>query len=176
MRSRLGLPVLLGAVLLLGAYGCGDEEGGCGPAPQKKEEQAAPAAPGGAPHGGAGAAAELITQDKKGRVPAAYQRPGTRDEDGEKSDRAISKPQISKSTEAASSSSRVEVLARKVGGVPDRVKLACTVKVVSKDGKCMTAKNYLEIKERCCPDGLVESCAKTADGVLIVGRGCEPAP
>ncbi|UPT74601.1 MAG: hypothetical protein M0D55_02375 [Elusimicrobiota bacterium] len=121
-------------------------------------------------------------------MPRAYQRPesGARDRDAERSDRGISKPKIAKSTEAAAAAAvpaamplkppPVKVLRRKVDGVPDRVEISCRMLAADPGPECATSSNYLEIKLRCCPDGAVERCRPTRDGVVIVGRGCEPAP
>ena len=178
MNSKVRLLATLSAFFLLTAYGCGDEDGGCGPAPQKKEEPAAPGI-GGAPSGGGGRAAELITSDKKGRVPKPYQRQGAYDKENDKSDRKITKPVIAvSSTPAAMPLARipVKVTKRRVDGIVDRVELICKILASSADGRCANSANYIEIKARCCPGGLVERCESTTGGVLIVGRGCEPAP
>lgn len=184
MTSRWRLLAAVQAAFLSAALGCGDEEGGgCGPAPEKKqEEQAAPSAAGRAA-GGSGPAPELKTTQGKRAVPDAYRREGARDADGEKSDKAISKPKIAKSTEAAPSAAAglpltpppVKVMRRKVDGIVDRVEIKCRMMAASPDGDCAGSANYLEIKTRCCPDGLVERCRSVPDGVVIVGRGCEPA-
>ena len=54
--------------------------------------------------------------------------------------------------------------------------VADDLQAVSLDGQCASAKNYIEIKQRCCPDGLVERCRTALGGVVIVGRGCEKTP
>lgn len=181
MTARLKLLAVLQAVALSASLGCGDEEGGgCGPAPEKKqEEQAAPSAAGRAA-GGSGPAPELKTTQGKRSVPDAYRRPGSRDAEGEKSARTISKPKIEKSTEAAPgvmplAPPPVKVLRRDVDGIRDRVEIRCRMMAASPDGDCAGSANYLEIKTRCCPDGLVERCRSVPEGVVIVGRGCEPA-
>lgn len=181
VKARLRLLALLNAFFLLGAFACGDEDGGgCGPAPAKKEEQqSAGGGGGGAPHGGGGRAPELITQDKKGRVPKAYQRPGAYDKEDARENRDLHKPVIAKSTAPVAmplARIPVKITKRKMDGVADRVELTCKILPISDDGKCAGAKNYLEIKERCCPGGLVERCDASPEGVTIVGRGCEPAP
>ena len=177
MHSRLHLLTVLNAVFVLAAFGCGDEGGGCGDPPAKKEETSGGGF-GSAPKNGGGASApELITADKRGRVPKPYQRPGAA-QDAEKSTATVSKPEIAVSTRAASrlAPAKVKVTRRKVDGIADRVELTCKIKAVSLDGQCASAKNYLEIKERCCPDGLVERCRTALGGVVIVGRGCESKP
>ncbi|MBI5246685.1 MAG: hypothetical protein HY923_05850 [Elusimicrobia bacterium] len=177
MSSRLRLLTVLNAVFVLAAFGCGDEGGGCGEPPAKKEESSGGGF-GSAPKSGGGAAApELITADKRGNVPKPYQRPGAAAEP-EKSTATISKPEIAVSTPTAArpAPAKVKVTRRKVDGIVDRVELTCKIKAVSLDGQCASAKNYLEIKERCCPGGLVERCRTVIGGVVIVGRGCEKAP
>lgn len=187
MRSSLRLLAAVNALLLLSAFGCGDEGGSCGPAPEKTEE-APPAAAG--PSGGSGGgsgAAELITSDKKGRVPKPYQRARSAYEPA-KSTATISKPVIpAKSTAAvskaeaalspslrrASSLPIATVVRRRVDGVIDRVEVACRILATSSDGSCAASANYDEIKARCCPNGLVERCRTTSIGVVLVGRGCE---
>ena len=177
MHSRLRLLTVLNAFFVLAACGCGDEGGGCGEAPAKKEESAGGGF-GSAPKGGGGAPApELITADKRGNVPKPYQRPNAAQEP-EKSTATISKPEIAVSTPTAArlAPAPVKVTRRKVDGIADRVELTCKIKVVALDGQCTSAKNYLEIKQRCCPDGLVEKCRTALGAVVIVGRGCEKTP
>ena len=177
MKSPWRLLALLNAVFLLSALGCGDEGGGCGPAPEKKEE---PAGGGGGGSGGGGSpsgAAELITSDKKGRVPKKYQRPPSAYEPA-KSTATISKPVIAVSSAAAAGFKGpklgiAHVTKRRVDGVLDRVEVACRIMAASPDGECSSAANYAEIKERCCPGGLVERCKTSMSGVVLVGRGCE---
>jgi len=180
MNSRLRRLAALHALLLLAAFGCGDEGGGCGPAPEKKEEQAGgPAAPSGGSQGSG--AAELVTSDKKGRVPKPYQRPpsaydkGKNAEETAKSTATISKPIIALSP--AAQKARALPIARvtknRVDGVIDRVEVQCRILAASPDGDCAGSANYDEIKERCCPGGLVERCKASSTGVTLVGRGCE---
>jgi hypothetical protein len=179
MNQRLRLLAALNAVFLLAALGCGDEGGGCGPAPEKKEE---PSGGGGGISGGKGSSsgsAELITSDKKGRVPKGYQRPASAYEP-EKSTAAIHKPVIVVS--AATAAGRkpatlgvARVTKRNVDGVEDRIEVACRVMAASPDGQCASAANYAEIKKRCCPGGRIERCKTTMSGVVLVGQGCEPA-
>lgn len=179
MNKRLRLLALLNAVFLLSALGCGDEEGGCGPAPKKEEE---PAGGGGGISGAKGSssgAADLHTSDRKGRVPKAYQRPASSYERS-KSTATISAPVIavSSTTAAARRAAALpvaRVVKRRVDGVVDRVELTCRIMASAPDGKCASAPNYHEIKLRCCPDGLIERCTTTMSGVIVVGRGCEPA-
>ena len=181
MNPRLRLLAVLNALFLLSAYGCGDESGGCGPAPEKKEE----AAPGPGLSGNKGSssgAAELITSDKRGRVPKQYQR-ARPEEDAAKSTATIHKPiiKVSSATAAAAAGRKlpklgiVTVTRRRVDGVSDRVEVACRLMASSPDGECASAPNYAEIKERCCPGGLVERCKTSTRGVVLVGRGCDPA-
>jgi len=171
------LLTVLNALFLLAALGCGDEEGGCGPAPKKEEEQAA--GPGlSANKGSSSGAAELQTSDRKGRVPKAYQRSASAYEPA-KSTATISKPIIAVSSTTAAarrmaSLPAVRVMKRRVDGVVDRVEVSCRIMASSPDGKCASAPNYAEIKALCCPEGLIERCATTMSGVLLVGRGCEP--
>lgn len=176
MRVPLRVLAVLNACLFFAAFGCGDEGGGCGPEPQQNEE-AAPAAGVSGNTGSTNRAGNIEIQDKKGRVPKAYQRPGQYDD--EKSSATISKPVIVKSTAAAPAAappSRVmRVTRRKVDGIIDRVEVNCRIIAVSPDGRCAGASNYDEIKRRCCPGGLVERCRTTTGGVILVGRGCEPA-
>lgn len=180
MNTRTRLLAVLNAALLLSALGCGDEEGGCGPAPKKDEEPAAGGGISGA-KGSSSGAADLHTSDRKGRVPKAYQRPASAYEPG-KSTATISKPVIavSSATAAASAARRTAALPvtrvtkRRVDGVVDRVELTCRIMASSPDGKCASAPNYHDIKLRCCPDGLIERCTTTMSGVIVVGRDCEP--
>lgn len=173
MRVPLRALALLNACLFLAAFGCGDEGGGCGPEPQKNED----AAPAGGVSGNTGSmnrAGNIEIQDKKGRVPKAYQRAGQYD--AEKSSATISKPVIAKSTTTAAVApprSVMRVTRRKVDGIIDRVEVNCRIIASSPDGRCASASNYDEIKKRCCPDGLVERCRTTTRGVVLVGRGCE---
>lgn len=170
---------LLNAVFLLSALGCGDEGGGCGPAAEKKEE---PSGGGGGisgTKGSGGGSAELITSDKRGRVPKPYQRPASAYEPA-KSTATISKPIIAVSSTTAAarrmaSLPAARVTKRRVDGVVDRVEVTCRIMATSPDGQCSNAANYDEIKARCCPDGLIERCKTSMDGVVLVGRGCEPA-
>lgn len=174
MNSSLRLMAVLQAVLVLGALGCGDEEGGCGPAPEKKAEE--PQQGGGSSRsaGGSSGAAQLITQDKKGRVPEQYQR--KRSTETAKSTATISAPVIPLSPAArrARSLPIATIIRRRVDGVADRVEIKCRILSASPDGKCSSSANYDEIKERCCPSGLVERCKATSTGIILVGRGCEP--
>lgn len=163
------------AALLLPAFGCGDEGGGCGPAPEKKEEAAAGGTSGNT--GSTSGGGDIIISDKKGRVPKPYQRVPASDET-EKSTATISKPIIARSSAPAAGFKPVKlsvmrVTKRRVDGVEDRVEVACRVMAAAADGLCSSAKNYDEIKERCCPGGLIERCKTTMAGVLLVGRGCE---
>lgn len=179
MNTRLRLLAALNAAFLLSAIGCGDESGGCGPAPEKKEE---PSGGGGGGMSGAkgssSGSAELITSDKRGRVPKPYQRPSSAYEPA-KSTATISKPVIAVSSAAAAGSKVAKlgiarVTKRRVDGVIDRVVVTCRIMAASPDGQCAGSANYAEIKERCCPGGLVESCKTSMNGVILVGRGCDP--
>lgn len=173
MKSGLRLSAALNAVFLLAAFGCGDEGGGCGPAPEKKEE---PQGGGGGPSGGSrgSGSAELITSDKRGRVPKPYQRPRAEPEPA-KSTSTVSKPVIplSPAAQKAITLPISRVVKRRVDGVADRVEVKCRILASSPDGDCAGAANYDEIKERCCPGGLVERCKASNEGVTLVGRGCE---
>lgn len=167
----------LNAVFLLAAFGCGDDGGGCGPAPEKKEET--PAAGGGSGnHGSTSSGGDIIIQEKKSnKVPQPYQRPASSNEP-EKSTATIKAPVVAVSSKTAVAAKLptlgvARVTKRKVDGVADRVEVACRVMAASSDGLCSSAANYDEIKERCCPGGLVERCKTTMTGVLLVGRGCE---
>lgn len=178
MNARWRLLALLNAVFLLSALGCGDEGGGCGPAPKKDEEQSGGGGVSG-DKGSSGGTAELVTSDRKGRVPKPYQRPGASQETA-KSTATISKPVIAVSSAAAAGRGMAalpvaRVVKRRVDGVVDRVEVSCRVMATASDGKCASASNYAEIKARCCPDGLIERCTTTMSGVVLVGRGCEPA-
>ncbi|MCR4295908.1 MAG: hypothetical protein NUW21_10260 [Elusimicrobia bacterium] len=174
MHTSLRLLAVLQAVLVLGALGCGDE-GGCGPAPETKEEGQQGAGGSSRSAGGSAGAAELITQDKKGRVPKQYQRQRTPQE-AAKSTATISAPVIPLSPAArrARSLPVATVIRRRVDGVADRVEIKCRILSSSPDGNCAGSANYDEIKERCCPHGLVERCKATSTGIVLVGRGCEP--
>lgn len=176
MQTRLRILAALNAVFLLSAFGCGDEGGGCASAPEKKEE---PAGGGGGSSGGSrgSGSAELITSDRKGRVPKPYQRPASASEPA-KSTATISKPVIplSPAAQRARSLPVARITQRRVDGVADRVEVKCRILASSPDGDCSGAANYDEIKERCCPRGLVERCKATNSGVVLVGRGCEPSP
>lgn len=176
MNSTWRALAALNAVLLLSAaLGCGDEGGGggggCSEPPAKKEEQAAGGGMSGASGGGSGTSD--LTTDRRGKVPKAYSRPST---EGAKSTRTIKKPVIAVSTATAvvPRSTQARVTRRNIDGIVDRVEVACRMIAVSPDGKCSSAKNYEEIKKRCCPDGLVETCRVTMRGILLVGRGCDP--
>lgn len=175
MRSSLRLLAVLNAALVLGALGCGDEEGGCGPAPQKAEEPQQGAGGSSRGAGGSSQAAELITQDKKGRVPEQYRRKRTTEET-EKSTATIKAPVIPLSPAArrARALPIATIIRRRVDGVVDRVEIKCRILATSADGTCAASANYDEIKERCCPSGLVERCKATSTGIVLVGRGCEP--
>jgi hypothetical protein len=177
MGSRLRLLAVLNAVFFLSTLGCGDEGGSCGPAPEKKEE--APAAGGASGNtGGGSGSSELITSDKKGRVPKPYQRPKSAYEpEAPKSTATISAPVIPLSPAArrARSLPIASVTKRRLDGVKDRVEIKCRILASSPDGMCAGSANYDEIKERCCPHGLVERCQATSTGVILVGRGCDPA-
>jgi len=178
MNTRLRLLAVLNAVFLLSALGCGDESGGCGPAPEKKEE---PAGGGGGMSGNKGsssATAELNAGDKKGRVLKPYRRPTSAYEPA-KSTATISKPIIAVSSATAvggkvAKLGIMRITKRRVDGVIDRVEVTCRIMATSPDGQCAGAANYAEIKERCCPGGLVESCKTSMNGVVLVGRGCDP--
>jgi hypothetical protein len=187
MRPSWRCLAALQAVFLAAALGCGDEDGGgCGPAPEKKQEEQAPGpSAAGRASGGAGPAPELKTTQGKRSVPDAYRRPGARDADNEREDRALKKPSVAKSSASKEGDAPaampltpppVKVLRRRVDGVADRVETHCRMMASSPDGDCAGSKNYLEIKTRCCPDGLVERCRPVTDGVIIVGRGCAPNP
>ena len=173
MKFGFHLLAVFNAVFFLCVLGCGDESGGCSSASEKKETPAGGGYSGGSKGGGSGSA-ELVTSDKKGRVPSSYQRPA----DAEKSTSTISAPVIAVSSvavKATYSPAVISVTRRKVDGIADRVELKCRIKAVSLDGQCSGAKNYLDIKQRCCPSGLIERCKTTLGGVVIVGRGCEQA-
>lgn len=174
MTSSLRALSVLNAVLVLFTLGCGDEGGSCGPAPESQEEAPAAAGASGKTGGGSGAA-ELVTSDKKGRVPKPYQRPASAYEPA-KSTAAISKPEIplSPAAQRARSLPVARVVKRRLDGVKDRVEIKCRILASSPDGNCSGAANYDEIKERCCPRGLVERCRATSTGVVLVGRGCDP--
>ncbi len=175
MKSRLRLLTALNALFLLTVFGCGDEEGGCGSPPSKNEEQSSSGGmsgnTGSTPRGG-----DIIISDKKGRVPKPYQRPKSAYEP-EKSTATISKPVIALSPAArrALSLPISRITKRRVDGVADRVEVKCRIMASSPDGNCSGAANYDEIKERCCPGGLIERCSATMSGVVLTGRGCEPA-
>ncbi len=175
MKSSLRLLAALNAMLALGALGCGDEDGGCGPAPEKAEEPQQGAGGSSRSAGGSSGAAELITQDKKGRVPEQYQRQRPTGETA-KSTATISAPVIPLSPAArrARSLPIATVVKRRLDGVADRVEIRCRILSASPDGNCAGSANYDEIKERCCPNGLVERCKATSTGIVLVGRGCEP--
>lgn len=178
MKASARLLAVLNAVFMLSALGCGDEGGGCGPAPQKEQESSG----GGmsAPAGSGGGSAELVTSDRRGKVPKPYQRPKSAYEPA-KSTATISAPVIAASSAAApgpakrSSLPVARVVKRRVDGVIDRVEVTCRIMASSPDGKCSSASNYDEIKARCCPDGLVERCTTSMSGVVLVGRGCASA-
>jgi hypothetical protein len=178
MNSCLRLLAVVNVVFLLSVLGCGDE-GSCGPAPERKEE---PSGGGGGMSGTKGSSsgsAELNAGDKKGRVMKPYRRPTSAYEPG-KSTATISKPiiAVSSATAAARLASSLPVFSitkRGMDGVADRVEVACRVMASIPSGQCSNATNYAEIKERCCPGGLVERCRATMWGVVLVGRGCEPA-
>lgn len=178
MNARWRLLTLFNALFLLSALGCGDEGGGCGPAPAKEEEKAGGGGISG-DKGSSGGSAELITSDRKGRVPKPYQRPASSQEPA-KSTATVSKPVIAVSSAAApgrrmASLPVARVVKRRVDGVIDRVEVTCRIMASSSDGKCASASNYDEIKARCCPDGLIERCTTNMSGVVLVGRGCAPA-
>ena len=175
MNSRLRLLTALNAVLLLSAFGCGDEGSSCGPAPQKSEEQSA-AGGGSGTTGSTSSGGDIIIQDKRGRVPKPYQRTASAD-DQAKSTATITKPVVA----AASTTVRgtkpfkpgiASITKRRVDGIEDRVEVTCRLMAASSDGQCATAANYDEIKERCCPGGLVERCKTTMSGIVLIGRGC----
>lgn len=176
MKAPARLLVLLNAALLLSALGCGDEGGGCGPAPQKEQESSGGGAMS-APTGSGGGAAELVTSDRRGKVPKPYQRPRSAYEPA-KSTATISAPVIAVSSSSAAPAAKraslpvARVVKRRVDGVIDRVEVTCRIMASSPDGKCSSAPNYEEIKSRCCPDGLVERCTTGTSGVVLVGRGC----
>ena len=176
MKSRLRVLTALHVALLFGALGCGDE-GGCGPAPDKQETEAAPAG-GGGHTGSSSGGGEIIMSDRKGRVPKPYQRPASKYE-GEKSTATISKPVIAISTQtvatgyAALKGVSAKITKRKVDGVADRVEVTCRILAASADGQCASAVNYEDIKSYCCPGGLIERCKTTMSGVVLVGRGCD---
>lgn len=183
MNPSLRLLAALNAALALSALGCGDEGGSCGPAPEKKEEAPASGGVSGNTGGGSGAA-ELVTSDKKGRVPKPYQRPTSAYEpakpspqETEKSTATISKPVIplSPAAQRARTLPIAQVTKRRLDGIVDRVEVKCRILSASADGNCASSANYDEIKERCCPHGLVERCRATSTGVILVGRGCDPA-
>ena len=158
MSSRLSLLAVLNAVFLLSALGCGDEGGGCGPVPEKKEEQS-PSGGGPGNTGSTSRGGDIQISDKIGRVPKPYQRPASAHE-----------PQ--KSTAPIS-----RITKRRVDGVMDRVEVTCRIMAASPDGQCSGAANYAEIKKRCCPGGRVERCKTTMSGIVLVGRGCRvPGP
>lgn len=114
-----------------------------------------------------------LTTDRRGKVSKDYSRPST---ETAKSTATIKKPIIAVSTATAvvPRSTQIRVTRRKVDGVADRVEVVCRMIAVSPDGKCAGAKNYDEIKKRCCPGGLVETCKITMNGIILVGRGCDP--
>ncbi|MBI2386343.1 MAG: hypothetical protein HYV14_10065 [Elusimicrobia bacterium] len=174
MGPGLRLLAFLNALLVFSALGCGDEGGSCGPAPEKKEEEKAGGGMSGN-KGGSSGAAELVTSDKKGRVPKPYQRPKSAYEP-EKSTATISAPAIplSPAAQRARSLPVAKVTKRALDGIKDRVEVKCRILSASSDGNCASSANYDEIKERCCPRGLVERCRATNTGVILVGRGCDP--
>lgn len=172
MKPTWRLLAVLNALLAIAALGCGDEGGsggGCSAPPEKKEEQAAGGGPSGGSGGGGSGSADLTT-DRKGKVPKAYARPSA---EPAKSTATIRKPVVAVVPKGPA---EVKITRRKVDGIADRVELKCRLIAVSPDGKCSGAKNYAEIKERCCPGGLVERCRTTMEGVVLVGRGCEVTP
>jgi hypothetical protein len=178
MPLRLRLLAAVNAVLLLAALGCGDEGGGCGPAPEKKEEQASAGGSSGNT-GSTSSGGDIIISDKKGKVPKPYQRPDSAYEPA-KSTATISKPVIAVSSATATARKFpklpiARVTKRNVDGIEDRVEVTCRIMAASSDGQCGSASNYDDIKARCCPGGLIERCRTTMSGVVLVGQGCAPA-
>jgi hypothetical protein len=174
MKSRSRFLAILHASLLLAAFGCGDEDGGgCGPAKEKKKEEKAAAGSSGNT-GSTSRGGDIQIQDKKGRVPKGYQRP-TSAYEPKKAETHAESPSKPLPPAAAPKPAAVRVIKRKVDGIADRVELQCRILASSPDGQCSGAANYAEIKERCCPGGMVELCKTTMDGVQIIGRGCDPA-
>jgi hypothetical protein len=175
MKPRSRFLAILHAAVLLAAFGCGDEDGGgCGPAKEKKKEEKAPASSSGNT-GSTSRGGDIQIQDKKGRVPKGYQRPTSAYEPKKAEAMAASPSKPAPAPPPKAKAAPVRVIRRKVDGVADRVELQCRILASSPDHQCSGAVNYAEIKERCCPGGLVEQCTTTMDGVLIIGRGCDPA-
>jgi len=178
MRASFRLVTALNAGFLLAAVGCGDEGGGCGPAPENKGE----ASQAGGASGNTGSPSRangIEISDKKGKVPKQYQRPPS-SYDPAKSTATISKLVIAVSTATAAARKLAalpvaQILRRRVDGVADRVEVSCRIMAASSDGRCASAANYSDIKARCCPEGLVERCRTTMSGVVLIGRGCNPA-
>jgi hypothetical protein len=175
MKTRAPLLAVLHAAVLLAAFGCGDEGGGgCGPAQEKKkEEKAAPGGSGGG-KGSPSRGGDIQIQDKKGKVPKGYQRPTSAYEPAKSTETATASA-VAPAAPPARPRARIRVLKRKVNGIADRSELHCRILATSPDGQCSSSPNYAEIKERCCPGGLVELCKTTMDGVLLIGRGCDPS-
>jgi len=175
MKSHSRLLAVLHAAVLLAAFGCGDEDGGgCGPAKEKKKEGTAQAGTSGNT-GSTSRGSDIQIQDKKGRVPKGYQRQTSAYEPKKNEGMAPSPSKPAPAPPPKPKAAPVRVIRRNVDGIADRVDLQCRILASSPDGQCSGAKNYAEIKERCCPGGLVEQCTTTMDGVLITGRGCDPA-
>ena len=108
-------------------------------------------------------------------MPKQYQRQRS-DEETAKSTATIKAPVIALSPAARKARSLpiATIIKRRMDGVADRVEIKCRILSASPDGSCSGSANYDEIKERCCPGGLVERCKATSTGIVLVGRGCEP--
>lgn len=179
MSSHLRL--LAFAALLCGVFvaGCGENGEGCSAPPEKKESGGGGAGGGGS-LGGGGSGPEIALGDRRGKVPKPYQRPeataqskAPEPEPQPKTEPAPEPPKAAAPAPRRALLPAGRVTKRALNGIKDRVEVSCRVMAKGSDADCLTAKNIAEIKDRCCPNGKIESCRSSMSGVVLVGVGCE---
>ncbi len=181
VKTSLRLLTVLNAALLFAAFGCGGDDkdgggGGCGPPPAKKEEAGGGGGGTSGNKGGGGGQAQWITSDKRGRVPKPYQRAKSAYEPAKTAEApapaAASGAPAAGPAAAKSKPPIWRITKRGVDGVEGRLQVSCRIMASSPDGQCSGAANFAEIKERCCPGGVVERCTTGTSGVVLIGRDC----
>ena len=161
------------ALLALLTGGCGGDGSGCGsPESGKTSGGGGRSYSGKAPSAG-GRAEGVKVADARGRVPGEFRRQSA-EADGEKDE--VKEPKTkSLGTAPSGGPATARVIQRKVGGAADRVEVFCPVPMPP-PGKCLEGPHFSDMKETCCPDGIIEKCIEGSTGGLhIIGRGCGPA-
>jgi hypothetical protein len=165
--------------------GCGENGEGCAAPPEKKDDSGGGGAGGGGKLGGGGGGGDIVISEKKSKkVPKPYQRqPGEAEASAPAAGAGAAAPNAAGAAPAGASASSstmtarglpvMRVTRRKVDGISNRVEVKCRVMASSADGECSSAPNYEEIKQKCCPGGIVERCQVGMRGVVLIGLDCE---